>query len=94
MFYHMNEYLLRHIDQLKQAIAEKEQELKLNASMLAKQTDMAREAEIKEMEAKRRAKELKEGIRHIVDVTEVYFPNPSQVVKDIIFDLKKLIEGK
>ena len=43
-------------------VKELEEDLKLNATMLAKQTDLAREAEIRVMELETRNKELEEGI--------------------------------
>ena len=60
--------LQNEISSLKTQLAEKDKELKLNAAMLARQCDMAREAETKQMKAQAELAALKERIKGIDEV--------------------------
>ncbi len=56
------------VDYLFQKVKELEQDLSLNASMLARQTDLAREAEIKVKELRSRVAELEEWCGAFKDI--------------------------
>ncbi len=67
-----------------------EVDLSLNASMLAKQTDLAREAETGEAFALQRVTELTEGIKKHKKIME---DNENQI-KPVDRELYRLVEGK